>query len=184
MSFIITLCLLVILFVNLTVGFMPNRCNKLSQRIINKKNTNKLIKLEMADNIFQFEVPLEDGYSPVEIQLRPLFENSVVFIVQYDVPFKLNVEADDKTGVPIVTKDGLGGEVIGDVLRATTAWSQGMNAAGLTSDIMSFAGNVKWRKSIFETVGAPFDSTVAALQSNTAERSQKVTLVFERQVEK
>ena len=68
-------------------------------------------------------------------------------------------------------------------MRATTAWSQGMNAAGLTSDIMSFAGNVKWRKSIFETVGAPFDSTVAALQSNTAERSQKVTLVFERQVE-
>ena len=57
-----------------------------------------------------------------------------------------------------------------------------MNAAGLTSDIMSFAGNIKYRKSVFETIGATFDATVAALQSNTNERSSTVTLVFEREV--
>ena len=73
--------------------------------------------------------------------------------------------------------------MVGDVLRATTAWSQGMQAAGITSDIMQFAGNVKWRKSVFDTAGAPWQSTVDALLSNTAERSEKVSLVFERQID-
>lgn len=70
----------------------------------------------------------------------------------------------------------------GDVLRATTSWSQGFSAAGATSDIMMFAGNIKWRKSIFDTAGAPWQQTVDALLSNTAERSETVTLVFEREL--
>ncbi len=34
------------------------------------------------------------------------------------------------------------GEIEGDVLRATTCWSQGFNAAGATSDIAMFAGQL------------------------------------------
>jgi hypothetical protein len=37
--------------------------------------------------------------------------------------------------------------------RATTCWSQGFNAAGVTSDIAMFAGNIKYRKSIYDTTG-------------------------------
>jgi hypothetical protein len=69
---------------------------------------------------------------------------------------------------------------------------------------MMFAGNVKWRKSIFDTTGAPWQNVskkhpsglvrsrfyndfidlkvVDALLSNTSERSKTVTLVFEREV--
>lgn len=70
---------------------------------------------------------------------------------------------------------------------------------------MMFAGNLKWRRSVFDTTGAPWQSVripalsndesvcqylltlflikiVDALLSNTSERSQTVTLVFEREV--
>jgi len=135
-----------------------------------------------GERVFSFDVPLGDGYEDVELELRPLCEHSFMFIVQYPVPFKLNVEPDGKSATPVVTKDGTEGEMVGDILRATSAWSQGMNAAGLTSDIMQFAGNVKWRKSIFDTTGAPWQATVDALLSNTAERSSVVSLVFERPI--
>ena len=77
----------------------------------------------------------------------------------------------------------IGGERVGDVLRATTCWSQGFNAAGPASDIMMFAGNVRWRKSVFFTAGAPWQETLNALMSNTAERSSEVSLVFEREID-
>ena len=68
-------------------------------------------------------------------------------MIQYDVPFDLGVDKPTKEfPCPVVKKEGKGGEKIGDVLRAATCWSQGFNAAGVTSDIMAFAGTVKWRK--------------------------------------
>jgi hypothetical protein len=137
-----------------------------------------------TEKIFAIDFPLGDGYEDFELEIKPLFENSFVYIIEYPVPFKLNVEPDARVKtVPIVTKAGAGGEEVGDVLRACTAWSQGMQAAGLTSDIMQFAGNVKWRKSVFQTAGSPWAETVAALQSNTAERSSTVALLFEREID-
>lgn len=57
----------------------------------------------------------------------------------------------------------------------------GFQSAGAFSDLSQFAGQIKWRKSIFLTVGAPWDQVVAALVSNTNERSKTVTMVFERE---
>jgi hypothetical protein len=128
-------------------------------------------------------VPMGDGYAPLECTFRRVFEKSTFFITSYDVPFGLNIDKPPKgCPAPIVTKDGKAGEKAGDLLRATTCWSQGFSAAGVTSDIAMFAGNVKWRKSVFDTTLAPWQQIVDALLSNTAERSQTVTLVFEREV--
>jgi hypothetical protein len=135
------------------------------------------------NKIFKIEVPLGEGFKPVSINVRPLFAKSTFFVTTYDVPFSLNIERPPKGfPAPIVSKDGKGGEIVGDVLRATTCWSQGFEAAGVTSDIQMFAGNVKWRKSIFDTTSAPWEEVVNALKSNTAERSKTVTLIFEREV--
>jgi hypothetical protein len=101
-------------------------------------------------------IPLGDGYQVAALDFFPLFESSEFFTVTYNVPFGLNVEKPPKGfPAPIVTKSSPkeGGEVKGDVLRATTCWSQGFNAAGATSDILSFAGNIKWRKSVFDVTG-------------------------------
>ena len=117
----------------------------------------------------------------VEASFRPLFASSEFFLVKYKVPFSLNIERPPKNfPCPIVSKDGPEGEKVGDVLRATTCFSQGFQAAGLTSDIASFAGNIKTRPAIFDTTGAQWDAVVSALVSNTEERTDAVTLVFER----
>mmetsp|Transcript_32231 Transcript_32231/g.71016 ORF Transcript_32231/g.71016 Transcript_32231/m.71016 type:complete len:206 (-) Transcript_32231:147-764(-) len=131
------------------------------------------------------EIDLGPDYKPVTCDFRPIFFNSTFFTVNYPVPFGLNIEKPPRGfPCPIVNKDSKreGGEMTGDVLRATTSWSQGFNAAGATSDIMQFAGNIKWRKSVFDTTGAPWQATVDALVSNTEERSESVTLVFEREL--
>ena len=129
-------------------------------------------------------VPLGAGYQPLEVPFRPLFAKSEFVVVTYAVPFGLNVEKPPKNfPAPMVTKDGSGGEKVGDVLRATTCFSQGFQAAGAASDIAAFAGNIKWRRSVFDTTGAQWEQTVQALVSNTAERTESVTLVFERELE-
>ena len=46
--------------------------------------------------------------------------------------------------------------------RATTCWSQGFSAAGVTSDIAMFAGNIKYRKSIYDTTGQPWPLFILA----------------------
>ena len=128
-------------------------------------------------------IPLGEGYESMNCRFRPLFGNSTFRVVTYKVPFNLNIEKPPRGfPAPIVTKTGEQGELVGDALRATTCWSQGFNAAGATSDIMMFAGNIRWRKSIFETTGAPWQQVVDALLSNTKERSEYVTLVFEREL--
>ena len=50
-----------------------------------------------------------------------MFEESEAVVVKYPIPFGLNVE--NKNGQAVCTKDGEGGERVGDVLRYTTNWS-------------------------------------------------------------
>jgi len=105
-------------------------------------------------------VPLGDGYKDIEYKLKPLFTKSQFIVLEYQVPFDLGVDKPTKEFPwPVVKKEGKGGEVVGDVLRATTCWSQGFNAAGATSDIMAFAGTVKWRKGVFDTTGSSWQNT-------------------------
>lgn len=137
------------------------------------------------NKVYKIQIGLGEGYQPLSIQMRPIFQNSKFFTVIYDIPFGLNVDKPPKNfPCPIVTKDSKNedGEKEGDILRATTCWSQGFSAAGATSDIAMFAGNIKWRKSLFDTTGAPWQETLNALMSNTNERSETVTLVFEREL--
>lgn len=66
---------------------------------------------------------------------------------------------------------------------SSTCWTQGFassGAGGAANDILSFAGVVEWKRSVFDCTGAPWTQVVEALTSNTAERSQTVTLIYER----
>lgn len=168
-------------------GRVPTSFRSYRQHVIRavpEDSNNDTPPMRAAETVVS--IPMGKDIKPFECALRPLFVKSEFFTVTYSIPFGLNVEKPPKEfPAPIVTKDSQqeGGEKAGDVLRATTCWSQGFSAAGATSDIMMFAGNVKWRKSVFFTAGAPWQETVDALLSNTAERSDEVTLVFEREIE-
>ena len=47
----------------------------------------------------------------------------------------------------------------------------------------SSQGVIEWKKSVFDCTGAPWSLVVEALLSNTPDRSESVTLVFERPLE-
>ena len=104
----------------------------------------RLISLNMKNNNVQeviLDVPLGYGFKNLECKFKPIFSNSKFIIASYDVPFDINIDKPPKGfPAPVVTKDGKGGEMEGDALRAVTCWSQGFSAAGVTSDIAMFAG--------------------------------------------
>jgi hypothetical protein len=64
----------------------------------------------------------------------------------------------------------------------STCWTKGFatGVGGAANDILSFAGVMEWKKSIFDCTGAPWDKVVDALLTNTPERSTTVTLIYER----
>jgi len=114
------------------------------------------------------------------LRFRPMFPESEPVVVQYKLPFGLNVE--NKEGRAVVTKGGDGGEQPGDVLRYTTNWSMGLpRGDGLLSTAASFGGAIGWQIGLFDVNKATsWDQVVEALVSNTQERTDVITLVFER----
>lgn len=125
------------------------------------------------------DVPLGKA-GTANIKFKPLLESSEPVVVTYNIPFGLNVEPQG--GRAVCTKDGEGGEKVGDLLRFTTRWSMGLpRGDGLVSTVASFGGAIGWQISLFDVAKAKsFDEVVEALVSNTPERTDQVTLVFER----
>ena len=66
--------------------------------------------------------------------------------------------------------------------RYTTEWKIGLpQGDGLVSTAASFAGGVSWQMGLFDVAKAEsWDEVVNALVSNTEQRTDTVTLIFER----
>lgn len=143
----------------------------------------------VSDSTVSLSIPMGAGYEPLTFKLKPLFKKSKFLVVTYPIPFDLNLERPPKGfPAPVVSKDNAERdeqkELEGDVLRGATAWSQSYltGNGGWTSDIVNVAGNIRWKRAVFDTTGAPWEQVVKALQSN-AERSEEVTLIFERAID-
>jgi hypothetical protein len=64
---------------------------------------------------------------------------SEMVVVRYKLPFGLNVEP--RKNLAVCTKDGLGGEKEGDVLRYTSQWTLGLpKGDGLITTAAAFSG--------------------------------------------
>jgi len=134
--------------------------------------------------LFALDVDLgESGVA--KMKFKPKVQGSTAVVVKYPIPFGLDAEpvpGEDYLCVK-VTKDGAGGEKIGDILRFTTSWSMGqIEGSGLLSTVGNFGGAPSWRLSMFDVAKASsFNEVVEALTSNEPRRgTQSVTLVFER----
>jgi hypothetical protein len=117
------------------------------------------------DFSFSFEIP-KKGIADVgtaEVNLPPLLEESEVVVVRYDLPFGLNAAPDEASGQVVVTKDGEGGEKVGDILRQTTYWR------GSTPGLFDVSKNAD-----------NFDLVVQALVTNDLSVADEIVLVFER----
>ena len=77
------------------------------------------------------------------------------------------------------------GEKVGDILRYCTEWKMGLpgGMASPMATISSFSGaGMSYQLGLFDVVkqGKNWNDLVEALVSNTPERTEEVTLVFER----
>jgi len=123
-----------------------------------------------------------------QLKFKPLEPSSEAVEVRYKVPFGLNVE--NQGGRAICTKDGEGGEKVGDILRYTTFFSMqlpgggGGGGGGVADTLGSFGGLLSWQIGLFDVARAKsWDELVEKLVSNTPERTDEVVLVFERPTE-
>lgn len=91
---------------------------------------------------------------------------SEIVEVRYKVPFGLDVAP--KKGLAVCTKDGEGGEKVGDVLRFTSQWTLGLPAGdGLATTAAAFSGGLSWKCTMFNVMKAKeWGEVVEALLSN------------------
>lgn len=140
----------------------------------------------MAAEPFEVLVEMPPTGSNVQAQLKfepVLSEPSEIVEVRYSLPFGLNVEPRDN--LALCTKDGEGGEKVGDVLRFTSAWALGLpRGDGLVTTAASFAGGLQWQCSMFDVMKCKnWEQVVEALTSNVESRTDEVVLLFERPIE-
>jgi hypothetical protein len=114
------------------------------------------------------------------VRFKPILPESEAVVVKYKVPFSLNVE--EKGGRAVCTKAGPGGEAVGDILRYTTEWKLDLpQGDGVVTTVASFAGGLSWQMGLFDVAKAgSWEEIVNALVSNTEQRTDTVTLIFER----
>ena len=130
-------------------------------------------RLLAQDALFETELSVPPRGSGVvaRLQFPSVFkEPSEIVEVRYSLPFGLNVEPQNNLAV--CTKDGPGGEKVGDVLRYTSQWTMGMpRGDGLITTAASFSGSISWQCSMFDVLKAKdWNRVVEALTSNVEVR--------------
>jgi hypothetical protein len=155
--------LLLLTLLSITDAFVPRSATFLGTSRTSSSTT--AVYDARPDFEFSFEIP-KKGIADVgtaEVRLPPLLEKSEVIVVRYDLPFGLNAEPDKASGQVVVTKDGSGGEKVGDILRQTTYWR------GKEPGIFDVSKNA-----------ANFDYVIQALVTNDLSVADEIVLVFER----
>ena len=142
-----------------------------------------LARQPTALSVFEIEVALPPQNSGLVAKMKfdpVLSDDSEIVEVRYKLPFGLDVTPQNNLAV--CTKDGPGGERVGDVLRYTSQWKMGLPMGnGLVSTAASFAGGLSWQCSLFDVARASrWEAVVEALTSNVPSRTDEVVLIFER----
>lgn len=140
--------------------------------------------LKMADSFEKMVLmpPAKLGLN-ANMKIAPVLDvPSEIIEVRYKVPFGLDVVP--KNNMAICTKDGAGGEKVGDILRFTSQWTFGLpRGDGMVTTAMSFAGGISWQCSMFDVMRAKrWEDVVEALTSNVEQRTDEVVLLFERPI--
>lgn len=141
-----------------------------------------------SDNMFEVTVamPSKGSSSGLQANLKiaPVLDvPSEIVEVRYQVPFGLNVEP--QKGLAVCTKEGAGGEKVGDILRYSSQWTLGLpRGDGIATQAAAFAGGLSWQCTMFNVLKAgSWEEVVEALVSNEQSRTDEVVLLFERPLE-
>mmetsp|Transcript_23232 Transcript_23232/g.53919 ORF Transcript_23232/g.53919 Transcript_23232/m.53919 type:complete len:189 (+) Transcript_23232:125-691(+) len=155
---------------------------QLSQRQQHGASSRAISELRMAKD-FEVVVDMPPSGSGLRANLKfdtVLSSPGEIVEVRYKIPFGLDVAP--KNNMAICTKDGKGGEKVGDVLRYTSHWTMGLPISdGLVDSAAAVAGGISWQCTMYNVMSAKgWDDVVEALVSNTPSRTDEVLLIFER----
>lgn len=135
------------------------------------------------DQAFEIMINLPgEGDLNAQMKFKSVLDGpSEIVQVRYKLPFGLDVAPTNN--FPLCTKDGAGGEKVGDVLRYTSQWTLGFpRGDGAVTTVAAFAGGVSWQCTMFDVMSAgQWEDVVEALTSNVPGRgTDEVVLLFER----
>jgi len=109
------------------------------------------------------KLPVEEGVKEEVIICEPVLkEKSKIIEVRYPIPYALDVEKNEVTGLPTCYLAGWNGEVPDDILRYCSAWNEDGECI------------------IHDCCESSWEECVQALCSNLPERTDEVVLLFER----
>uniref|UniRef100_A0A7S4EQL0 Uncharacterized protein n=1 Tax=Pseudo-nitzschia australis TaxID=44445 RepID=A0A7S4EQL0_9STRA len=152
---------------------------------VQKKHSTQLFAGEEDKDLLEIELSMPPTNSNVVARLRfpPVFPGpSEIVEVRYKLPFGLSVEPQNN--LAMCTKDGPGGEKVGDVLRYTSQWTMGIpQGDGIVTTAASFSGAISWQCNMFDVMKAKdWSRVVEALTSNVESRTDEVVMIFEREI--
>lgn len=105
--------------------------------ITNERATGQL--LQASPVTITVDLPPTGSDRTATMKIEPVLSASEFVEIRYAVPFDLSVEPKDNLAV--CTKDGPGGERVGDVLRYTSQWTLGLpKGEGLVATAAAFSG--------------------------------------------
>jgi len=134
----------------------------------NHKNTQTTRLFAQEDLLeTEFSMPPTRSGTVARLKFPSVFQDpSEIIEVRYGLPFGLNVEP--LNNLATCTKDGTGGEKVGDVLRYCSQWTMGLpQGDGVVSTVASFSGGISWQCSMFDVMKAnDWPRVVEALTSN------------------
>ena len=128
-----------------------------------------ITKLRIA-NVFEISVDMPPSNSGLQANMKfksILTGPSEIIQVRYKLPFGLDVAPKDNLAV--CTKDGPGGEKVGDILRYTSQWTMGLPAGGgVAATVAPFlGGGLGWKCRLFDVLkAASWEFVVEALTRN------------------
>ena len=136
---------------------------------VQHKHPTQLFAGEDDKDLLEIELSMPPTNSNVVARLRfpPVFPGkSEIVEVRYKLPFGLSVEPQNN--LAMCTKDGPGGEKVGDVLRYTSQWTMGIpQGDGIVTTAASFSGAISWQCNMFDVMKAKdWSRVVEALTSN------------------
>jgi len=158
---------------------------------LTKSSSSRHLRLAASSSDSKFgdvtvDLPPSGSGIKVKLNFEPVLSvPSEAVEVRYGLPFDLSIEP--QKGLAVCTKDGPGGEKVGDVLRFASQWTIGLPRGGgdIAATVAAFSGGgLGWQCSMFDVMRAStWEQVVEALTSNVPSRTDEVVLVFERSLE-
>ncbi|KAL7530948.1 hypothetical protein ACHAXR_003766 [Thalassiosira sp. AJA248-18] len=161
------------------VPFLPQTSSPLHHNDLQRTSASALSMA--AGDPFEIMVELPGEGLSAQMKFPPVLDvPSEMIEVRYKLPFGLDVEP--KNNLATCTKDGPGGEKVGDILRYTSQWTMGLpRGNGAITTAASFSGAISWQVSMFDVARAEkWEYVIEALVSNDPRRTDEVVLLFER----